>query len=599
MTAIANPVPQEEFQNPRRMESRERDAGKLMSKALVGLPDRAPYMRRWKVAQEIRQPMESVYREVRDYILPSLGRYLSGEDSDNHDYSVNHSFILDSSPTKMALTAADGLHGGLTNQAEQWFSLYVGNYKDYENTFSADAKAYITNAQECTRDTLSISNFYSAIYQFYLEVMGFGVALMLILSDPITRARYFTKTIGTYWLTQDSSMRIDAVFIRSTVRALDIVKDYGSGNCPQRVLEAVERNPDRQFAIIQCIQPWNFFGRNKPHLDFKYEDVRWVEGGDDNEKILFRGGYRTKPFVAMRWTDAGDAVYSRSCPGLDALPDVKQLQEMTLDFNKATKWLSDPAWLNASQAEIDEIIPGGIYKTVGDPRAAMLQPLIPPQFNLQANTEAAQALRDRISAIFYNREILLVQSRQRQITATEVDQLVVEKNTVLGPITARTGDNALIPILDRTYEIESVELNILQDPPEEIQGLEVKPYFSGQLARAQRQGQVMSQATQALQIAGTLAGLAQVSPSAADGLLAFDFSGMVRALDEVEVFPSGTVHTQDEIDELKAQQAQAMQQQQQAAGMQQMVDMAKTAGDTSVAPDTLLGQMAGGGEGTA
>lgn len=595
MTAVAENLPAESMWSPENVARRDGQARRLIKQAYKGDPEVGPYRKRFNAAKTVRKPMEKVWREVRDYLLPACGRYLDEDygDPNDEDYTVCYSKIYDSSPTKMALTAADGLHGGLTNQAEQWFSLYVGNYVDYESTFSDEAKAWITNAQEATRDVMAQSNFYSAVYQLYLEHIGFGTALMLVLSDPISTARYYTKTIGSYWFVPDSRQRVETVFIRIVSRAEDIVRDYGEENCPRKVLEAMDQTggADKKFNIIQCIQPWNYFGRNGNHEDWKYEDVRFLESGSDEDRILFRGGYRTKPFVAVRWADAGDYVYSRSCPGIDALPDVKQLQEMTLDYNKAVKWRVDPAWAHTSESDIgDAIVPGGIYKVTGNVRDNLLTALIPPEFDIPAATQAAQFLRDRISATLYNREILLVQSRERQITATEVNQLIQEKNAVLGPIIARIGDNALIPILDRTFEIETVEWNILLDPPEEIQGLEVKPYFTGQLAKAQRQGGVVQQIQQTVEIAMAVG---QLDPQA---LLNFDLDAMLHAADEIDLFLPGTIRSKDKVEELRQQQQQAMQQQQQMAAMQQGVDMAKTAGDTSMAPDTLMGQLAGGGE---
>lgn len=600
MTALAEMTTRDSAANVSLAEKRAGQLRRLNRLAFRGDPDAKPYRDRFKIAQDIRRPMEPVWREVRDYLLPACGRYLDENYSDpnDEDYRVCYSAILDSSPTKMAITCADGLHGGLTNQAEQWFSLYVGNYNDYEKTFGEEAKAWIEDAQEAERDTLAQSNFYSEVYQLYLEACGFGNALMLVLSDPETYVRYYTKTIGSYWWLQDHKKRIDTVFVRLTYRASDLVAEYGEKNCPDRVMQAIKnKQGDKKFNVIQCIQPWNHFGRDAANasgdenrMSWQYEDVRFLEDGggdkDGNDRLLFRGGYRTKPFVAVRWSDAGDYTYARTCPGIDALPDIKQLQVMTLDYNMAIKWRVDPAYATTSD-EIKEVMPGCVYKVDGNVRDNLLNPVVPPDFDIPAVTQAAQSLRDRISATLYNREILLVQSRPRQITATEVNQLIQEKNAVLGPISARIGDNALIPTLDRTFEVLTEEWHILRDPPEEIQGLHVKPYFTGQLAKAQRQGGVVQQIQQAIQIAGGLAELDQQS------LAYWDWGAMLRGADEVDLFIPGTIRTQDSVDQLQAQQQQAMQGQQQMAGLQQAAAIAKDAGAAKMTPETMLGQMAG------
>lgn len=592
MTATAAKT-SDQRHDPALAEKRGDEVARLHAKAYAGLPEKAAYVRRLKELQTIRQPMERIWREVRDFLLPYCGRFLNGDDSDPDDesYSIDNSHIKDSSATKMAITAADGLHGGLTSPATQWFSYYVGNYDRYKDETSEEVKQWVYNAQECVRDTLANSNFYTAIHTFYLEALAFATAVMLILSDPDDRARYYTKTVGSYWLGQDEALRIDTVYVKYSVRASEIVRKYGRDNCPERVVRTVEEGRgDRRFFIIQCIQPWNYFGDAGRHPDYRFEDVRFVEGGADDEPALYRGGYRTKPFVVARWADSGDYVYGRSCPGIDALPDIKQLQLLTTHFNMGSEWTANPAWgVNSAAAQsIDRILPGHIYKIPSaDPKTASLVPLVPPVFDFNTNIQARAALLERIGTTMYQREMLLVQSRQRQITATEVTQLVQEKNTVLGPITVRMGNNVLMPGIDRTFEIVTEEWRVLPPAPEEIQGQQIKPYFTSALAKAQRQSAIMD-ANMALQF---LLAVYPVNPEIAYSV---DFDAWLRQFEATDMLPPAVMRSKQFVEEAIAAVRQAQAQQMQQARAEQAVGMAKTLGDTSTAPDTAFGQMANG-----
>lgn len=580
---------------PPQVERRKRQAARLMSRWTMHAPERKPYAER--LANELipeRLGVERLWRNIRDYLLPSFGRFL---DEDKHDWAVSHyraSKIRDSSPVKMALTAADGLHGGLTNQAEQWFTLYVGRYNN-DTAFGGAARDWILNAQECVRDTLAASNFYTALYPFELELLCAGTAFMLCSADPITRARYYHYTFGSYWLAMDSQRRVDTAYIRHMMRAVDIVTEYGEENCPDRVIREMERSGggSTRFPVIQCIQPWNYFG-NVPHSDkWTYEDVHYVEGGNENEKILYRNGFQTRPFVTATWSDSGDSPYGMSCPGFDSLPDIKELYQCVKDYGMAVKWLVDPSFAYSGNEEYDHILPGKVYRVTGDPRNSGMVAIVPPSFDINVCMQLIGDLRERIKATMYNREFLLVQSRERQITATEVNQLIAEKNTVLGPISARISDNVLMPILDRTFEIIDSEwgvLSLLDEPPDEIDGLDIKPYFTGQLARAQRQGSSLQQIQSMLEIAGSMKQLDETS------MAAFNLVKAMQSADELDLFLPGAIRTQDEIDELMTQQQQAMAQQQQQMQISNALQMAKTAGDTSLAPDTLAGQMAGMGD---
>ena len=100
----------------------------------------------------------------------------------------------------------------------------------------------------------------------------------------------------------------------------------------------------------------------------------------------------------------------------------------------------------------------------------------------------------------------------------------------------------------------------------------------------------MQQIDYTLQVQGALSQLQ--SPDIAY----FDNGAMLRAADAIDMFLPGTIRTRQQVEEMQQAQAQAQAQQQQMMQAQQAAELAKTAGDASVAPDTLLGQMAGAGQ---
>ncbi len=594
MTAVAEAPDKTSLWHPPAVAKREAAASRLIAAGLKGLVEAEPYIKRLASMQSDRQPMEPIWREVRKFLMPFAGRYLDGETEElSENFLLDLSSIRDGSPIKMALTAADGLQSGLSGQATQWFSYYVGNYQDFKESVSNDVKLWVRNAQECVRDILGASNFYEEIHQVYLEAICFGTAAMLILSDPITTARYYAATVGAYWLAQDARREIDSMYLRSTCRASDLVRIYGRENCPQAVIEAIKPggSPDRLFHVMQCIQPWNYFGNSGRHPEYRFEEVRYVEGCRPDEKVLYRKGYRSKPFVVVRWGAAGGRLYANNCPGFLALPDVKQLQAETRDYNMGTQWASNPAWgVNSAQAKmIKGIRPGGIYEIAGgDPRAAALQALVPPIFNFSESNNSRSRLLERISSHLYNREILLIQSRGGQsITATEVNELKQEKNAVLGPITVRMGTNALIPTLDRTFDLANNEWHRLPPAPPEISGQKLQPYFTSDLAKAQRQADIIM-ASQVVQQALEIANL---YPQIRHTL---DFDAILRLYEKTDALPAECFNSPDKVEALIAADAQAAQAQAQQMQQAQNVDLAQKLGNTSTAPDTALGMLAGG-----
>ena len=255
----------------------------------------------------------------------------------------------------------------------------------------------------------------------------------------------------------------------------------------------------------------------------------------------------------------------------------------------ALEWLCNPAFVIDSQVGVDikSITPGQIIEVAGGGKGIGVQPIMPPAFDLSANIQARQALLERISATFYNREIMMISSRasqNHQMTATEVEHLAQEKNAVMGPIVVRAAIDILIPALDLAFEVITTQWHILPDPPEEIAGLEMKPYFTSDLAITQRQAWI-SRSREAL---NWLITTAQVNLEVLDS---FDLDAWARAFEKSDFLPPFIVRSKEDVGKLRQMRQQAQQQAQQMEAMERSAATAKDLGTAKVLPDTALGQM--------
>ena len=172
------------------------DAGRLVRQGLRTLELVQKYRRRFHEMKRSRRAIEEKWKEVRDLIDPAASRYLGTDTDTSEDENINDSLIYDTTCRKMAQTAADGLHGGLSNPASQWFSYFIGDYEQYDDAFSAESKEWVALAQDCVRDTLAATNFYSALHSIYREMLEFGIAMMMIHADPDKIVRFYPYTVG-------------------------------------------------------------------------------------------------------------------------------------------------------------------------------------------------------------------------------------------------------------------------------------------------------------------------------------------------------------------------------------------------------------------
>lgn len=571
------------------------EAGRVFRRANEHEDALKPYVRRFEVLKDERRPMEGVYRDIQKYLMPEGGRFLEGDvgDPEAEDPEIDLSHIFDSTPMRAADTAASGLHGGLTSPSTQWFSFFVGDYRDFRDRAPQDVKDWTLNAQKCVRDIMANSNFYAAIQRAYKEEIACGTAAMLVCPDDYTVARYKTLTMGEYWLGGGEDNRIHTMYRKASKTARDIVSTYGKERTPKCVLDALEKNPDKKFHIVQAIQPWNYFG-NAPQGDrrFRYEDVRWVEGCSQQDPILYRGGYITRPFVAVRWADSGDSVYGRSSPGIMSLPDNKQLQLLVAQINQNIEWQTDPAWaIHESAKEIlgKGIRPGSVVSYSGDPQSRMVTPIIPGNFiAVDSAMMKQQDLRQLARDAHFNQYFALIQDKQKEMTATEIMQLIQEKSDLLGPVVTQNMSELLVPNLDRTFEI-AVDVDMLPPAPERIQGQALRPYFMSSLAIAQKQAS-RSGDNIFLQ---WLAAAAQMDRTVLDGV---NFDAWRNAYAEDGTIQGDIIRGDDDVEAVRRQRRQ---EQQRAAQMQELAQAAQTAetlGRADITPDSALGRLAAAGE---
>ena len=150
----------------------------------------------------------------------------------------------------------------------------------------------------------------------------------------------------------------------------------------------------------------------------------------------------------------------------------------------------------------------------------------------------------------------------------------------LGAVTIRIEDELLGPLIDRTMEIATHSflkngVPLLPPPPREIQGMDIKVEYISMLAQVAKQIGTKS-IEQTFSFAGNLAG---AFPQVLD-MLDVD-AGIKQYADMVGVDPH-IVRSQDEVDAIRQQKAQAQQEAQQQQQMGQAVQGAQVLANTPV-----------------
>ena len=543
-----------------------------------------PYRRRLAELKRESDQWLPLWRDLNEFILPWSGRFLFSDEDVKAIRRGEH--VYDSSVYNAIQTAASGLHGGLTSPSRPWFEITHQDRKLMENSAVKD---WIYDLQMNERRVLSQSNFYAKIQALYYEALAYGQAAMLIEKDWETTVRVRALTCGEYHLANGADLRVNTVYRKFAMTADQMRQEFDERRLSRKIRDALEGNRlDEVFYVIQAIQPWGMFD-GKKHPEWKYESVYFEEAADDRNDILDRRGYRSQPFVAVRWNAIGDNVYGFG-PGEMALADVRQLQTMQRAYVNAVNWIADPAWL-VSETMKDrlargEIRPGAIVPASATEGKDLFRPLVPGNFDFNNIRAKIEEVQDRIRSAFYNPLFLMVASREREMTATEVQQLVEEKATVLGPVLEAFQSEIFDPILERVYDIMENEFHIVPPPPEELRGGELKIEYVSLLAQAQRQAGLSN-------LNHFLAVVGQVLAIAPQSAAKVNFDEAIDTLySAVPVNPS-IIRSDEEVAAIREQEAQQMAQQQQAESIPAMAGAAKDLSEAQPAPDNLAGMLAG------
>ena len=522
-------------------------------------------MDRFNTLKSNRENWETHWQEISELVLPRRSDFV-GTRAKGDKRGLK---AVDSTAIIANELLAAGLHGMLTNPASKWFMLRVSDSQLMKNN---EVQLWLEEVESIifTELNSSISGFTSHIHELYLDLTAFGTAAMFIGEDENGELVFSTRHLKECFLAEDAYGQIDTVYRKFEFTVRQIVQrwpdDHGSE--VKKLWDA--KKYDDVLEILHTVYP-----RKERDLKMKTPDnlpIASVYMICKHEHILQEGGYEEMPYMTPRWIKAAGEIYGRG-PGMNTLPDIKMLQEMSKTVIKAAQKIVDPPL----QAEDDSVlgpvrtIPGGLnFRRPGT------QPITPLQTgaNIPIGLDMLQDSRSRIREGFYIDQLQLNQGPQ--MTATEVLQRTEEKLRLLGPVLGRLQSEMLSPMIDRVFSILA-RSNKLPIPPEILTNVDYNVEYVSPLARAQKQ----VEANGLLRVFEIGSSVFQVDPASASVLKGAD---TIRWLGDLFGVPTSLFKSEEEVAQLQQQQ---MQQQQ----MQQQLEAADTGAG---AVQKLMGAVNGG-----
>lgn len=432
--------------------------------------------------EEIRQPYQEFWKELADFFLPR--RYVWLDNTSARVRSMRNSTILDSTGTIAARVLASGMMNGITSPARPWFSLRIAG----EDDALADTEARIWLDEVTHRMSLVLaeSNFYNAMAVMYLDLVIFGSAAMLIYEDFESVIRCYNPALGEFYFAQDDRLEV-STFARKFHYTVEQMgqrwQEKDLCESTRSLLRKGGASAQTQKAIYHMIEP-NTDGKSKVSKRFAYRETYWEAGGKKGE-VLAQRGFNEIPGLFVRWDISGNDAYGY-CPAMEAIGDVKQLQQETLRKAQGIDKVVNPPLIADIQLQhrATATIPGGITYVAGvnNVAAKPLYQIAPPLGEL---SQDILNIQERIREIFHNPLFQMISQLETVRSATEIDARREEKLVLLGPVLERFENEALDPTIKRVFAIMQ-RAGLLPEPPESIAEADIEIQYVSILSTAQR-----------------------------------------------------------------------------------------------------------------
>lgn len=524
--------------------------------------------RRVKSLKDERNSWEPSWRDVAEYLHPRNSRFLVSDANKGNRQSRNTNKIVDTTAVYALRTLSSGMMSGITSPARPWFRLTV---PDPELNDMTPVRSWLYQVETRMREVFSRSNLYNVLPQVYTSLGAFGTGAMAVMEHKDDVIRCFPFPIGSYSISNNADLRVDTFVreFRMTVRQL--VSDFGLEKCSDRVQKAYkDRKLEQWIDVIQLVEPnWNMQHGREDHAGKPYRSIYYEKAGD-GEKMLRVKGFDEFPVLCPRWEVTGEDVYGEG-PGQLSLGDVKQLQLETRRKSQGIEKMVNPPMIGdvSLKRRRTSVLPGDVtYVDMAANPNVGFRPAYEVSLPLADLTRDIAEIQQRINSSFYvDLFLMLSQSDRRQITAREIEERHEEKLLMLGPVLERIEDELLDPLISRVFSI-MVRKGLFPDPPEEIQGIDLRVEYQSILAQAQKLVGIQG----INRLTEYVASLAQIKPESLDML---DADKAVEAYAEALGTPPDLLRDIQDVVQERQAKAEAAQMAQQMEAASQGAAMAK------------------------
>jgi len=527
-----------------------------------------------KQMEEVREPRESVWQDIIDYILPGLDDLLQQTQPGGRTGTD----VYDGTGISALQLFADGLFGYLVSPAIAWFRLRMARPELNE---IHEIREWLQAVEQHLYVTFARSNWYDAM-STYFEYGGAVGTAALYSEEDLDEARivYTVPHPGEIYIAENRYGRVSRVHRKVRLEAHKAVEMFNDNVSPG-LRDSAGSSPYARWEFIHAVYPRRNRDASKKDARNKRFASVWVEVAQ--EKIARESGYDMNPYGVWRFK-RGTTPYGIS-PAEDALVEVMGLNEIGKSLLGAAQLAVEPAYNVPAEMQGNvRIKPRGMNYYDDDRR--VISPVhtgINYPIGVDREQDKRKAVEKHFRVEFFT---LLANIQGRNLTATEVIEMQGEKAAVLARPINRLNNECLDPQIDRAFQIE-LNAGRLPEPPDilyELGGEEIDVDYMGPLAQAQKR---------LFEQQGYQHGLNSVTPFAQlrpEVLDIIDFDESARAILQTHGFPQKAIRPREVVDKLRQARARAQAQETQKEDLLNMAGGVKTLAEADRASEGALSQ---------
>lgn len=501
---------------------------------------------------------------------------------------------------------ARGLYANLCPPGTQYFQF---SPMDKSLQELQEARAWFAAASVRFFEMLGASNYSVETGEAFEDLGWAGILNVAVEADPDAVFRFRNYHISEYYVAEDGRKVIDQVYRSFRESARNIADKYNlpGDSIPEEIRKNAESaniaDYDKKYTLIHAVFPnrdYKITDQGEPMLGNENKPWKSVTVCKETKSIIRDSGFDFLPYTVARFEKKAKSIYGYS-PGLRILRTAKILNSAMHTLMKfGQKQVDPPVALDMASYKGTPPMwfdhPGALNpydSTTGGRPPQAIAPVGSPVVTAELIAKWEQAISSAYFVNLFNMIQQLAENTRNDRTKFEIMQLVNEKQTLIIPIVAHIIDEFFQPLFLKAFHI-ALAAGAFGPLPDfmRMHGVPaVKVAFNSPLALAAK----LSQVRVIFDTVQQVGALAELDGGAALDLLEFDEIGrfLVECGGLDPRFIASAVKVKQKR-EARAQQQQAMLQQQQLGEIAKSQNLNQRPEEGSIA-GSAVEALAGGG----